>query len=335
MILLKKSKIYGIINTTYLPKEYFMESHIEKAYAKINLFLDILGKRDDGYHDIYTIMQLVTLYDEIEITLNDKQEINMTIKNTDLGIPKEKNLAYIAAQKFYDNLCYTLLRMNTRADITITKNIPAAAGLAGGSADAAAVLRGLNAIYGKPYTKEQLMEMAMSIGSDVPFCLIGGTQICKNKGDIDIGIYGLRNLRILIACDGEKESTAKQYQKLDERYNDFKNHPINLNFSETVCALMNHECRRAVTTMQNIFETIYDENSSVAKIKNIMYDNHANLAMLCGSGPAVFGAFDDIFNLEDAQAALEKEGIRCYSCRPINLEYEYLIPGRDPTSICY
>ena len=116
-----------------------MESHTEKAYAKVNLFLDILGKRDDGYHDIYTIMQLVTLYDEVEITLTHNDDINLTVKNADLGIPKEKNLAYIAAKAFYENLNKTLLRVSSRADITITKNIPAAAGLAGGSADAAAV----------------------------------------------------------------------------------------------------------------------------------------------------------------------------------------------------
>lgn len=312
-----------------------METHIEKAYAKINLFLDILGKRDDGYHDIYTIMQLVTLYDEVKITLNNTQEINLTVINADLGIPKEKNLAYIAAQKFYDNLCYTPMNMKTRADITITKNIPVTAGLAGGSADAAAVLRGLNQIYGKPYTKEQLSEMAMTIGSDVQFCLIGGAQICKHRGEIEIPVYGLRNLRILIACDGEKESTAVQYRKLDEKYNNFVDYPINLNFSETLEALMNREGRKAVKFMFNVFETIYDENSSVEKIKKIMYENNANLAMLCGSGPSVFGAFDHIFNLEDAQAALEKEGIKCYPCQLINLEYEYLIPGRDPTSICY
>lgn len=312
-----------------------METHIEKAYAKINLFLDILDKRDDGYHNIYTIMQLVTLYDEVVITLNETSEINLTMKNVDMDIPKEQNIAYIAAQKFYDNLCYTPMRMNTRVDITITKNIPVAAGLAGGSADAAAVLRGLNTMYGKPYTLEQLMDIGMTIGSDVPFCIVGGAKICKNKGEVEIPIYGLRNFRILIACDGEKESTAKQYKKLDEKYNDFKDYPKNLKFSETLEALMNREGRRAVKSMYNVFESIYDENSGVEKIKRIMYENNANLAMLSGSGPAVFGAFDHIFNMQDAQAALEKEGIKCYPCQPINLEYEYLIPGRDPTAICY
>lgn len=312
-----------------------MESHTEKAYAKVNLFLDILGKRDDGYHDIYTIMQLVTLYDEVEITLTHNDDINLTVKNADLGIPKEKNLAYIAAKAFYENLNKTLLRVSSRADITITKNIPAAAGLAGGSADAAAVLRGLNVIYGKPYTKEQLCEIGMTIGSDVPFCIIGGTKVCQGKGDMKLDIRGLRYYRILIACNEQKVSTARQYQRLDEIYDDFKDYPINMRFTETVNALMNHEGRRALNSMYNIFENLYYENEGIFKIKRIMYENNAKLAMLCGSGPAVFGVFDDFVYMEDAQAALEKEGIKSYPCQMINLEYEYLIPGRDPTATAF
>lgn len=312
-----------------------METHIEKAYAKINLFLDILGKRTDGYHDIYTIMQLVTLHDDVEIILTKNQEINFKMINIGEDIPKEKNIAYIAAQKFYENLDKTYLCIKTRSDITITKNIPMAAGLAGGSADAAAVLRGLNKIYAKPYTNEQLMEMAKELGSDVPFCLIGGAKVCKNKGDIALDINGLRNFRILIAIDGEKESTAKQYQKLDEKFNNFIDYPINLQFSETVNALTNLEGRRALTSMYNVFETLYDENSSVQRIKKLLYENQARFAMLTGSGPAVFAAFDNIFWLEDAQEILEKEGIKCYQCDLINLDYEYLIPGRKPTAIVF
>ena len=271
-----------------------MESIIEKAYAKINLFLDIQRKREDGYHDIYTIMQLVTLHDEIEITLTKDTEISFSVKNVDLGIPKEKNLAYIAAQKFYDNLNKTLLRIDTRSDIVITKNIPVAAGLAGGSADAAAVLRGLNKIYAKPYTKEQLYEMASEIGSDVPFCLVGGAKVCKNKGDIALDIYGLRNFRVLIVCAEEKESTARQYQRLDEKYNDFVNYPINLNFSETVGALTNREGRRALKSMYNVFETLYTDSPTFKKIENIMYENQARRVMLTGSGPSVVGFFNSL-----------------------------------------
>jgi 4-diphosphocytidyl-2-C-methyl-D-erythritol kinase len=280
-------------------------------------------------------MQLVTLHDDVEITLTKNQEINFKMINIGEDIPNEKNIAYIAAQKFYENLDKTYLCIKTRSDITITKNIPMAAGLAGGSADAAAVLRGLNKIYAKPYTNEQLMEMAKELGSDVPFCLIGGAKVCKNKGDIALDINGLRNFRILIAIDGEKESTAKQYQKLDEKFNNFIDYPINLQFSETVNALTNLEGRRALTSMYNVFETLYDENSSVQRIKKLLYENQARFAMLTGSGPAVFAAFDNIFWLEDAQEILEKEGIKCYQCDLINLDYEYLIPGRKPTAIVF
>ena len=108
-----------------------------------------------------------------------------------------------------------------------------------------------------------------------------------------------------------------------------------MQFSETVNALTNLEGRRALTSMYNVFETLYDENSSVQRIKKLLYENQARFAMLTGSGPAVFAAFDNIFWLEDAQEILEKEGIKCYQCDLINLDYEYLIPGRKPTAIVF
>ncbi len=306
----------------------------EKAYGKINLYLDILRKRDDGFHDIYSIMQLVTLCDEVHIETNNGEGINVTVLNDNLGIPMEKNLAYIAAQKFYDNLENTLVETSTRANITITKNIPVTAGLAGGSADAAAVLRGLNKIYGYPYTKKELCDLGMEVGSDVPFCIIGGTHVCKNKGDVEMGLGGLQNFRILIACSGEKESTGKQYQKLDEKFNNFVDYGISLGFSETIGALMNREYRRSLTSMYNVFETLYEDDENVQRTKKLLYDNYARFVMLSGSGPALFAAFDDIFLLEDAQAVLEKEGIKCYPCDLIQEEYE-LYPKRPPIKSVY
>jgi 4-diphosphocytidyl-2-C-methyl-D-erythritol kinase len=267
-------------------------------------------------------MQLVSLYDEVEINLNKSKEIGLTVKNSELGIPNEKNLAYIAAEKFYENLKYSKIPTETKVDITITKNIPAAAGIAGGSADAAAVLRGLNKIYGKPYTKEQLSKIAMSIGSDVPFCLEGGTKVCRNKGDIDLGISGLKDYKILIACGGKKESTARQYQRLDEKFNDFKDYQINVNFAETINALVKQDNELAIETMYNIFETLFEEDSKINEIKRIMYKNNARLAMLCGSGPSVFGMFDNVIDMEEAWATLEKEGINSYKCQMINFEYD-------------
>lgn len=299
----------------------------EKAYAKINLYLDIEQKRKDGFHDIITVMQLISLHDEVNIAFNGTQEINLTITNMDLGIPNEKNIAYIAACKFYENLDF---KPNSKVDIFIEKHIPVAAGLAGGSADAAAVLRGLNYLYGKPFTTEQLCEIGLSIGSDVPFCIVGGVQLCRGQGEKMVGMLGIKNYRILIACSEHKSSTADQYKKLDDKFNDFKKYQFAKDFPEMYAALSGGRIRDAYKGMFNIFEEIYDENSTVKKIKKLMYDNEASFAMLSGSGPAVFGAFSDMILIEDAQEALAREGIKSYSCFPINKTYEYMLPGEDP-----
>ena len=274
-------------------------------------------------------MQIVSLYDEVEIKLNMTKDISVKVLNADINVPMRKNLAYIAAEKFYENLSF---EANGRADITITKKIPIAAGLGGGSADAAAVLRGLNNLYGKPYTIKQLCNIGMQIGSDVPFCIVGGVQVCNKRGNIVISTFGIKYYRILIAIGDEKESTADQYRKLDEKYNDFKDYKMSMGFTNSYVAFNSGRCREGFTHMANIFESIYDEEASVHKIKKIMYDNGARAALLSGSGPSVFGAFTNMLYLEDAQEALEKEGYKCYSCQPINTAYENMSPDIEPWS---
>jgi 4-diphosphocytidyl-2-C-methyl-D-erythritol kinase len=272
-------------------------------------------------------MQIVSLYDEVEIELNMKSEISVKVLNAELNVPMEKNLAYIAAQKFYENYPpYS----HGGAYITITKNIPIAAGLGGGSADAAAVLRGLNKIYDSPFTIKELCDIGMQIGSDVPFCIVGGAQVCNKRGNVVISTFGIQHYRILIAIGDEKESTADQYRKLDQKYNDFKDYKMSMGFTNSYVAFNSGRCREGFTHMANIFETIYDENSSIHKIKKIMYDNGAKAALLSGSGPSVFGVFIDMFYMEDAQAVLEKEGYRCYPCQPINIAYKDMSPYKDP-----
>ena len=304
-----------------------MYSITEKAYAKINLYLDIMSKRDDGFHDILTIMQLISLHDEVYIALNMTKEINVIIENQDISIPKEKNIAYIAAQKFYENLDFNPV---SGADIYINKNIPIAAGLAGGSADAAAVLRGLNYLYGKPYTKAELCKIGMEIGSDVPFCIVGGTQVCRNRGDVTFDMYGIKDYYVLVAFAGGKESTAEQYKKLDEKYNNFDNYECGKNYGDLFGAFSVRRCREAFPLMFNIFEDLYEDDSNIAKIKEIMYNNEAKVAMISGSGPAVFGVISNRLHAEDAQEELAKHGIESYICLPINMEYEIMLPGEDP-----
>ena len=304
-----------------------MFSITEKAYAKINLYLDIMDKREDGFHNLLTIMQIVGLYDEVDINLNMTKKISVKLLNSDIDIPQEKNIAYIAAKKFYDNLDFIPV---SGADISIKKNIPMAAGLAGGSADAAAVLRGLNYLYGKPFTRQELCKIGMEIGSDVPFCIVGGTQVCKNKGDVTFDMYGIQHYHLLIACKGDKESTAVQYRKLDQKYNNFKDYVCGKNYGDLFGAFSVGRCSEAFPLMFNIFEDLYENDENIRKIKSIMYDNEAKVAMISGSGPAVFGVFPNSFYAEDAQEELAKEGIESVICLPINKEYDVMLPGDKP-----
>lgn len=299
----------------------------EKAYAKINLYLDIQKKREDGFHDLFTLMQIVDFCDDVTISTNSTKTITLTMSGIPVDVPNEKNIAYIAAQKFYENLDF---EANGRVDINIVKRIPVAAGLAGGSADAAAVLRGLNDLYGKPYTTEELCKLGATLGSDVPFNIVGGVQLCREKGDIMYQTYGVQHYNILIAFGGHKISTAEQYRKLDEKYNDFLDYPLKEEFQKMHLAFATGRCSEAFGNMYNIFETLYEDDETFNKIKRIMYENEAKVAMLSGSGPSIFGVFPDSFYARDAQEALAKEGIESYLCNPINKTYEYILPNTEP-----
>ena len=170
----------------------------------------------------------------------------------------------------------------------------------------------------------------MEIGSDVPFCIVGGTQVCRNKGEVTFDTYGIRSYNLLIAYAGGKESTAEMYKKLDEKYNNFKDYVCGKNYGDLFGAFSVGKCSQAFPLMFNIFEDLYQNNENVNKIKSIMYANDARVAMLSGSGPAVLGVFDDFVYTEDARDALAKEGIKTYICHPINLRYDQMLPGVDP-----
>ncbi len=304
-----------------------MDYLVDRAFAKINIYLDIMNKEDDGYHNLLTIMQAVSLYDTVSLKLNMTKKINLTCEGLDIGVEPQKNLAYLAAQKFYENLSFEAIG---RVDIQITKRIPVAAGLGGGSADAGSVLRGLNWLYGKPYTTEELCELGLSLGSDVPFCILGGTHTCRGRGKIGTRTFGIRYYNLLIAKGEDKISTSEQFKKLDAKFNDFKDYRFAEGYIETYNSYINGRCTQAFKVTKNIFESLYDENSSVAKIKQIMYEYGANFAMLTGSGPSVVGIFPNSFYAEDAMEALKAANIEVYMCLPINTPYEEIDPRKDP-----
>ncbi len=188
----------------------------ESAPAKINLFLDVTGKRKDGFHDILSVMQTVSLCDEISLTLSPADKNDVTLTCSIPSLPTDHHYLMVrAALRYLEGVdgFYTIC-------MHLTKHIPVAAGLAGGSSDAAAVLRGLNRLL-KVYTKEELLALASSIGSDVPFCLVGGTMLCRGKGEILSDYPAPPNFTVLVAKTNDTVSTPLAYRKLDERYNDF------------------------------------------------------------------------------------------------------------------
>jgi 4-diphosphocytidyl-2-C-methyl-D-erythritol kinase len=170
----------------------------KQAYAKINTYLDVISKRDDGFHDILSVMRRVSLADNVRMEIFDSSEtgINLSVKGDDLPCD-ERNLVYRAAVKFLEKF-----KICSKINIEIEKKIPIGAGLAGGSADAAATLRALNRIFNLA-SEEQLLEIAAEIGSDVPFCLLGGTALCEGRGEIITPIKSPKNVHFVVAIRKE------------------------------------------------------------------------------------------------------------------------------------
>ena len=189
-----------------------------RAYAKINLFLDVVGKRPDGYHDIISVMQKINLFDEVTVTPREGEGDILIRMSTDEVACDSSNLAYRAARLFFNAIGMTPWGL----EIHIEKNIPIAAGLAGGSADAAAVLTCLNQMYRNPLSPQQLQAIGRTIGADVPFCLAEeGAMLTEGIGDVMTPISPLPPCYLLLCTPKVGVSTPKAYQKLDEKYDHF------------------------------------------------------------------------------------------------------------------
>ena len=273
----------------------------EKAYAKINLFLDVTGRRDDGFHDIVTVMHSVSLCDEIKLTAMPSSERYIAITSSDPSLPvDENNLVYKSAKKYM-----SYFNINGNIEIWLDKRIPIGAGLGGGSSDAAATLRALNKIYGCA-TKEQLLQMAAELGSDVPFCIDGGCATCTGRGE-NIHKFDCNFKRyyryIVIAIGESRVSTPKAYALLDEKYGDFKTYNENKSFSDI-----------GSMPVYNIFESVA-QNDEIDKIKQIMLENGALQTLMSGSGPSVFGGFKNFISASFSVKSLKKQGYSAYKCR--------------------
>ena len=265
-----------------------MNSITLKSRAKINLSIDVLGKRQDGYHLVEMIMQTIDLYDLIEI--NEKDNDQITIKSTSDEIPLDcNNLVYKAA-----NLIKKTFNINKGVEIHIKKNIPVAAGMAGGSSNAAAVLVGLNKLWNLNLSNQQLEKIGLKLGADVPFCINGGAVLASGIGEELTPIKGLTKDVCILVCKPDLfVSTKEVYECIDSK--DIDKRPNNKFLIE---CLKNEDTRQLAENMFNVLEGVtMDKHPVIQQIKDIMTNNRALGAMMSGSGPTVFGLYE---NREDA-----------------------------------
>lgn len=278
-----------------------------KAYAKINLLLDIVATRTDGYHDLFMIMQSIGIYDTVTVTQTKSKRIYISCNNA--SIPTDKtNIAYKAAKAFFT---HTKIK-NTGLKIHIEKRIPHAAGLAGGSADGAAVIVALNELTGAGLSENELCDIGVKIGADVPFCIKGGTLLAQGIGDVLNKVKPLRKCYILLAKPDCGVNTGEAYKQFDECG---KTHtPDKLGFLK---AMQSRDLPLIAQSMENVFEQFIHVPYKV-DIKDVMRKNGALGVCMSGSGPTVFGIFDEKENAENASKELEKYSKDIFITTPVS-----------------
>lgn len=277
-----------------------------KAAAKINLMLDILEKLPNGYHSLWMIMQSVSVYDRV--TVEKKTSGGITISCSEDGIPTdERNIAYKAAEKFFD-FCG---EEDRNIHITIEKNIPHAAGLAGGSADGAAVITALNSLYEKNLPVKKLCQIGVKVGADVPFCIQGGTMLAQDIGQVLSQLPDMPSCFFVLAKPQQGVSTAEAYAAVDSM--NLRHPDAHTMFRSVVDGDLNGIAK----SLGNVFEQAVDVHERVS-IKEIMRNNDAMGCCMSGSGPTVFGIFENIENAEKCAQELSKKikGVTVHVCTP-------------------
>ncbi len=280
---------------------------IFNAYAKINLFLDIESKRQDGFHDILSVMQTVNLCDELTLERTDS---GIEVEN-EIEIEKERDLTWRAARAFFDES-----GISGGACISVKKRIPMGAGLAGGSADAACVLRGLNELYGSPFSLDALAQIGLMLGSDVPFCVIGGTKLTRGRGERMTDMPKMPDCAIVVAIADDHVSTPAQFAELDRRFADFKDYKPN---ESKIKAISEKFAKGSVDIGAELYNIFEITGRFSLQIKEIMQNCGAIGTLMSGSGSSVFGIFENDGDAEKAQDELIISGYQAYICRPIKI----------------
>lgn len=286
----------------------------EKGYAKLNYSLDVRAKRADGYHDLTMVMGSVSLWDDVEVSLRGDGRIEARCSLP--WLPRDgRNLAVRAARVFFDAMNDPLCG----ADIRIKKRVPVGAGMAGGSTDAAAVLRALNALTGANFPVERLRDLALAVGSDVPYCITGGMMLAEGRGEVLSPLPELPGGWIVICKPPFSVSTAELFGRIDKRR--ITAHPD----TQGLCAALRAgDLCGVARRMYNVFEEALPRSSAeIGSIRGTLLGAGALGAVMTGTGSAVFGVFEDRAAAAAAHDGLSRTYRECFLVRPVDrLELE-------------
>ncbi len=279
-----------------------MKKIVKKAYAKVNLALDVLQKREDGYHDVRMIMQNISIFDVLTFEVNEsanERKISLSV-NKD-GIPTDdKNLVYKAVRFMFD-----MYDINADIDIYLEKNIPAEAGMAGGSTDCAAAIHAVNELFDLKLDMKTLMDIGVKLGADVPYCILGHTALSEGIGEILTPVNSLSDCYILVVKPPVGVSTKMVYTNL--RVNELEHHP---DIDGMILALNEKDVEKVSAHMENVLETVtarmYPE---IERLKSIMKEQGALNAIMSGSGPTVFGIYTDEATANRAGEFIRRQNI--------------------------
>ena len=280
-----------------------------QAFAKLNLTLDILGKREDGYHDLRMVMQSITLADTL--TLEENQGEGLRVSANLRFLPTgEKNLAAAAALRFWE----ALGREPENLDIRIEKRIPVCAGMAGGSSDAAAVLRALNQRAGEPFSPKELARLGERVGSDVPYCVLGGTALAEGRGEVLTPLAPLPRCWVVACKPDFPISTPELFAQADRVK--LRRRP---DTAGLVAALEAGDLGGVARRMYNVFEDVLPARlyTRVAEIKNDLIQCGALGANMSGSGPTAFGLFDRLEAAQEARSCLTQRYRDTFLCETV------------------
>lgn len=282
-----------------------MKKVILKAPAKVNLFLNIIGKREDGYHLLESVMQTIDLFDTVTLELREDKEICISCDNK-LVPCNEKNIAYRIARKIFD-----YKDISKGLNIDIKKRIPIESGMGGGSADGAATLVGINNLFSLRLSHEETIRIGKEVGADIPFITFGGTAFAEGIGEKITQINDISECYFLVVKPKESINTKEAFREIDER-----NITIDKDIKYILSAVEERKNIKIAENMGNVFEEIAGEG--ILNLKKEIKVSGAVNSIMTGSGSAVFGLFEDEKAVEKAAKKFKNIYEEVFVCRPYN-----------------